>query len=59
MNTQEKISHITAWIKTYADNAGMQSLIVGISGGIDSAVVSTLCAKTGATNICYQYANQN
>jgi NAD+ synthase len=47
MNTQEKISHITAWIKTYADNAGMKSLIVGISGGIDSAVVSTLCAKTG------------
>jgi NAD+ synthase len=38
---------ITAWIKNYADQAGMKSLVVGISGGIDSAVVSALCARTG------------
>lgn len=38
---------ITAWIKDYAHTANMKSLVVGISGGIDSAVVSALCAKTG------------
>lgn len=38
---------ITSWIKNYANQANMQSLVVGISGGIDSAVVSALCARTG------------
>lgn len=38
---------ITAWIKDYAQTANMKTLVVGISGGIDSAVVSTLCARTG------------
>ena len=42
---------ITQWIKNYADQAGMQSLVVGISGGIDSAVVSALCASTGIYTI--------
>jgi NAD+ synthase len=44
MLLQDKIS---AWIRDYADQAGMKSLVVGISGGIDSAVVSALCARTG------------
>ena len=38
---------ITAWIKSYAHQANIKSLVVGISGGIDSAVVSALCARTG------------
>ena len=38
---------ITEWIKEYAHKANMKSLVVGISGGIDSAVVSALCARTG------------
>jgi len=38
---------ITDWIRDYATTAGMKSLVVGISGGIDSAVVSALCARTG------------
>ena len=38
---------IVAWIKNYAEQADMTSLVVGISGGIDSAVVSALCAHTG------------
>jgi NAD+ synthase len=42
---------ITAWIKHYAQQAGMKSLVVGISGGIDSAVVSALCARTGLQTI--------
>jgi NAD+ synthase len=37
---------ITAWIRDYAQNAGISTLVVGISGGIDSAVVSALCART-------------
>lgn len=38
---------ITAWIKDYAHRGNMKTLVVGISGGIDSAVVSALCARTG------------
>jgi NAD+ synthase len=38
---------IVDWIKDYATTNGIKSLVVGISGGIDSAVVSTLCAETG------------
>jgi NAD+ synthase len=38
---------ITDWIRHYAQQAGIKSLVIGISGGIDSAVVSALCAKTG------------
>lgn len=47
MQTQKIINHITEWLKNYAENAKMQGFVVGISGGIDSAVVSTLVAKTG------------
>lgn len=42
---------ITAWIRDYANTAGMKNLVVGISGGIDSSVVSTLCARTGINTI--------
>ena len=42
---------ITAWIKDYADRANIKSLVVGISGGIDSAVVSALCARTGLNTV--------
>ena len=44
-------NRIVAWIKDYADSAGIKSLVVGVSGGIDSAVVSTLCARTGIHTI--------
>lgn len=40
-------SHITNWLKEYCTNSGLKGYIVGVSGGIDSAVTSTLCAKTG------------
>ena len=42
---------IAAWIKNYAQQAGMKSLVIGISGGIDSAVVSALCAHTGLNTV--------
>jgi NAD+ synthase len=34
-------------LKTYAENAKVNGFVVGISGGVDSAVTSTLCAQTG------------
>jgi NAD+ synthase len=37
---------ITKWIKDYAKRNKIKTLVVGVSGGIDSAVVSTLCANT-------------
>ena len=39
-------NRIVKWIKDYADTNNIQALVVGVSGGIDSAVVSTLCATT-------------
>ena len=44
---QDLKERIVKWIKDYADENKIQSLVVGVSGGIDSAVVSTLCAETG------------
>jgi len=44
------VDNITKWIGDYA-NQHNKSLVVGVSGGIDSAVVSTLCARTGLDTI--------
>tara|TARA_R110001583_G_scaffold39038_1_gene125505 strand:+ start:718 stop:1458 length:741 start_codon:yes stop_codon:yes gene_type:complete len=38
---------IVKWLKDYLEESGMKGFVVGISGGIDSAVTSTLCAETG------------
>jgi NAD+ synthase len=40
-------TRVVDWIKDYATTNNIKSLVVGISGGIDSSVVSTLCAETG------------
>ena len=47
MQTQKVTEHIINWLKNYAETAKMNGFVIGISGGIDSAVVSTLAAKTG------------
>lgn len=47
MQTDRVIEHIVGWLKDYATNAGMKGYVVGVSGGIDSGVVSTLAAMTG------------
>lgn len=54
MQTEKVIEHIVNWLKTYAINAKMDGFVVGISGGIDSAVTSTLCAKTGLRTLCLE-----
>ena len=53
MNSSEKIKYISNWIKTYVDQMPnkAQSLVIGISGGIDSSVSSTLSAMTGLKTI--------
>jgi NAD+ synthase len=47
MKSEQVTAHIVNWLKAYGDKAGMNGFIIGISGGIDSAVTSTLCAMTG------------
>jgi len=51
----EKVnSHIVSWLKAYAEKAKVNGFVVGISGGVDSAVTSTLCAQTGLTTLCVE-----
>jgi NAD+ synthase len=47
MQTEKVIDYVVSWLSTYCDNAGTNGFVVGISGGIDSAVTSALCAQTG------------
>lgn len=47
-------THIVNWLKTYAENAKVNGFVVGISGGVDSAVTSTLCAQTGLKVLCVE-----
>ncbi|SKB58449.1 NAD+ synthase [Salegentibacter holothuriorum] len=54
MQTEKVVDHIVNWLKDYATNAGMNGFVLGISGGIDSAVTSTLCAKTGLRTLCLE-----
>jgi NAD+ synthase len=51
LKTEEVSKHITAWLSKYCDKAGLSGFIVGISGGVDSALTSTLCAMTGKKTI--------
>jgi NAD+ synthase len=47
LNFNQLSIDISNWLKDYADSAGAKGYVIGVSGGVDSAVVSTLCAKTG------------
>ena len=54
MNVEKRAKIITDWIDNYCNKTSFdpKALIVGISGGIDSSVVSTLCALTKRKNNC-------
>ena len=54
MQTEKVVEHIVSWLKDYAENAGIKGFVIGISGGIDSAVTSTLCARTGLKLLCVE-----
>lgn len=63
MKTEKVVDYIVSWLKDYALKARCQGFVIGVSGGIDSAVTSTLCARTGLPLLCiempiHQGANQ-
>jgi NAD+ synthase len=47
LNNEKVSKHIVDWLDSYIEKSGAKGFIVGISGGVDSALTSTLCAKTG------------
>lgn len=55
MESLEKVEdYIIRWLNDYADKSNMKGFVVGISGGIDSALTSTLCAMTGKALLCLE-----
>ena len=54
MQTEKIINYIVSWLSEYLEKSGQKGFVTGISGGIDSAVVSTLCAKTGYPVLCLE-----
>ncbi|MEL0455824.1 NAD(+) synthase [Flavobacteriaceae bacterium SZ-1-7] len=54
MQTEKVVDFIVKWLKDYATNAGVNGFVIGVSGGIDSAVTSALCAKTGMPLLCLE-----
>ncbi|WP_299012684.1 NAD(+) synthase [uncultured Polaribacter sp.] len=54
MNTEKVAKYIIDWLKTYAENAKVKGFVIGVSGGIDSALTSTLCAETGFPTLCVE-----
>ncbi|MFD1017514.1 NAD(+) synthase [Winogradskyella rapida] len=54
MQTEKVVEHIVGWLKDYANSAKMNGFVIGVSGGIDSAVTSALCAMTGLDLLCLE-----
>jgi NAD+ synthase len=54
MQTEKVVQHIVSWLSDYSKNAKTGGFVVGVSGGIDSAVTSTLCAETGLDVLCLE-----
>jgi len=54
MKTEEVKSHIVSWLSDYINQSGTKGCVIGISGGIDSAVTSTLGALTGLPVLCIE-----
>jgi len=54
LNAEGTIDHITDWLRTYCTVNKQHGFVIGVSGGIDSAVTSTLCARTGLPLLCVE-----
>ena len=54
MKTKETIDHIKKWIISYNKTSKTEGFIIGISGGIDSAVTSTILAQTNLPLLCLE-----
>ncbi len=52
MNTSKVEEYIVQWLIDYKNQNNVNGYIIGVSGGVDSAVTSTLCAKTGLRTLC-------
>ena len=52
MNSKKIIVNITNWLKNYSLKSKTNGFVIGVSGGVDSAVTSTLCAKTELPVLC-------
>ena len=52
MKTSETVKFIVDWIKNYKQTNNLNGLVVGVSGGIDSALTSTLCGLSGIKTLC-------
>ena len=62
LDSENLIAEISKWILDYAKDAGISALVVGVSGGVDSAVTSTICAMTRMRTILLNmpiHQNQN
>ena len=55
MKYPKKVSkYIINWIENYLNKSGAKGIVVGVSGGVDSALTSTLCAETGHNILCLE-----
>jgi len=54
MNTEKVQEHIVNWLSNYVETSKTKGFVIGISGGIDSAVTSTLAAETGLPVLCVE-----
>lgn len=54
MQASNVADYITNWLKTYSEKSGTNGFVVGVSGGIDSAITSTLGARTGLPLLCVE-----
>jgi NAD+ synthase len=52
IKTKNVIKHISSWLQNYSEKSNTNGFVIGISGGIDSAVTSTLCALSGKNVLC-------
>ncbi|MEL1242186.1 NAD(+) synthase [Flavobacterium flavipallidum] len=54
IKVEEVNNQIVNWLKSYAETSKVNGFVVGVSGGVDSAVTSTLCAQTGLQVLCVE-----
>ena len=54
MKTEKVIEHIVGWMRDYCVANKQKGFVIGVSGGIDSAVTSALCARTGLPVLCVE-----
>ena len=54
MKTKHVADHIINWLNTYVEKSNLDGFVIGVSGGVDSALTSTLCANTGKPTLCLE-----